>query len=93
MSSPSPPAAVADDHKAPDIIEPTESNSVVDEETRKKVTHISLSPPSSSSLEIPQEIMRRHRKKALCKHDYQGDASKEQLSFKKGDVISIVEAR
>lgn len=36
--------------------------------------------------------MRKYRKKCVAKWDFAGDESKEQLSFKKGDVIVIVEA-
>jgi len=35
--------------------------------------------------------MRKYRKKAVAKWDFVGDESKEQLSFKKGDVIVILE--
>ena len=35
--------------------------------------------------------MRKYRKKAAAKLDFAGDASKEQLTFRKGDVIVILE--
>jgi len=35
--------------------------------------------------------MRKYRKKAVAKWDFVGDESKEQLSFKKGDVTVILE--
>lgn len=35
--------------------------------------------------------MKKYRKKAVAKFDFVGDASKEQLSFSKGDVIVILE--
>lgn len=35
--------------------------------------------------------MRKYRKKAVAKWDFQGDESLEQLSFKKDDVIVVLE--